>query len=223
MINVPKRKVLCFLLFLAAAVSAVAQPAWSKGGQILTASHEEGMKRARRSLEAEGYAITNTGSDFTGGAKGIHSAVITCVATTEGQLHVIIFVASAAVDGGVPGAERERLQAQMFKSSTSASNAAPPGTWDVQANGLHGKVGDRFTLSFPPGGVLSGRLWGTDVYTDDSSIATAAVHAGLISVQSGGTVTIEIRPGQSAYQGSVRNGVTSSSYGSWGASFVFVR
>ena len=54
-------------------------------------------------------------------------------------------------------------------------------------------------------------------------MAHAAVHAGLISVQSGGIVTIKIRPGRSAYQGSIRNGVTSSSYGSWGASFVFVR
>ena len=66
------------------------------------------------------------------------------------------------------------------------------------------------------------QLYGTDVYTDDSSICTAAVHAGLISFQAGGSVTIEIRQGQSSYAGSARNGVTSKGYGSWNGSFVFV-
>jgi hypothetical protein len=35
-------------------------------------------------------------------------------------------------------------------------------------------------------------------------------------------VVIEMRPGQSAYVGSTRNGITSSSYGVWGGSYVFV-
>ena len=65
-------------------------------------------------------------------------------------------------------------------------------------------------------------MWGTDVYTDDSSICTAAVSAGLITFQAGGSVTIEIRQGQSSYAGSTRNGVTSKGYGSWNGSFVFV-
>ena len=68
-----------------------------------------------------------------------------------------------------------------------------------------------------------GSIWGTDVYTDDSPICTAAVHAGLITVRSGGTVTLEIRPGQSSYTGSLRNGVNSQSWGSWHGSYVFVR
>jgi hypothetical protein len=64
-------------------------------------------------------------------------------------------------------------------------------------------------------------VWGTDVYTDDSSVCTAAVHAGLITLAGGGTVTAEIRPGQSSYKGSTRNGITSSPYASWLGSFIF--
>jgi hypothetical protein len=66
-------------------------------------------------------------------------------------------------------------------------------------------------------------VWGSDVYTDDSSICTAAVHAGLISFASGGTVTIEIRPGQASYGATSRYGVATSAYGNWHGSYVFAR
>ncbi|RPI21085.1 MAG: hypothetical protein EHM61_25600 [Acidobacteria bacterium] len=95
--------------------------------------------------------------------------------------------------------------------------------WSTQADRWRGQNSSRFTLSCPAGGTISSRLWGTGTYTDDSSICTAAVHAGLITVGEGGSVTIEIRPGASSYQGSSRNGVTSRDYGSWTGSFVFVR
>ena len=45
-------------------------------------------------------------------------------------------------------------------------------------------------------------VWGTDVYTDDSSICTAAVHAGLIEADDGGEVTFELAPGRDEYTGS---------------------
>lgn len=104
-------------------------------------------------------------------------------------------------------------------------NSGDPGTqkidWSKQADSLRGRNGQRFTYYCPPG-TVSSRLWGVDLYTDDSSICTAAVHAGLITAQSGGTVTIEIRAGANTYQGTTRNGVKSSRYGSWHGSFVFV-
>jgi len=100
--------------------------------------------------------------------------------------------------------------------------AATSVDWGAQANGMRGKDGQRFSFRCPGGGALSSRLWGTDVYTDDSSICTAAVHAGLITVARGGTVAIEIRPGQGSYRGTSRNGVNSSDYGAWRGSFVFV-
>lgn len=94
-------------------------------------------------------------------------------------------------------------------------------TWATQADNLRGRNGQRFTYICPSGAV-STRLWGTDVYTDDSSICTAAVHEGLITAQSGGTVTIEIRGGASSYQGTTRNGVKSTPYGAWHGSFIIV-
>lgn len=63
----------------------------------------------------------------------------------------------------------------------------------------------------------SGSIWGTNTYTDDSNPCRAALHAlGMTS----GKIRVTIAAGQSSYVGSTRNGVTSSSYGSWPGSYV---
>ncbi|XP_071985285.1 uncharacterized protein [Engystomops pustulosus] len=64
-------------------------------------------------------------------------------------------------------------------------------------------------------------VWGTQVYTDDSSICRAAIHAGIIS-NSGGEVTLLKTPGQASYSGSAKNGITTNNYGAWTGSFIFV-
>lgn len=95
-------------------------------------------------------------------------------------------------------------------------------TWGDQADKYRGQNGLRLTCNCPAGGDAS-RLWGTDIYTDDSSICLAAVHAGLITKANGGQIVIEIRAGQASYAGSNRNGVQSAGYGGWHGSFAFVR
>ncbi|MEQ1785651.1 MAG: LCCL domain-containing protein [Acidimicrobiales bacterium] len=70
---------------------------------------------------------------------------------------------------------------------------------------------------------LAHDLWGTDTYTDDSSICTAAAHAGLITLEEGGEVTFAFAEGQDVYEASERNGVTSGGYeDGWPRSFEFV-
>lgn len=63
-------------------------------------------------------------------------------------------------------------------------------------------------------------VWGTDVYTDDSALCHAALHAGAMPA-SGGTIHVRRAPGRSSYRGSTRNGISTSSYGEWGSSIVF--
>lgn len=114
------------------------------------------------------------------------------------------------------------LIAMMLVAPTLPAQDPVPGNWSTQANSYRGRNGERITFSFPAGGTLSPRVWGTDLYTDDSAIASAAVHAGIITTATGGLVTIEIRPGASSYRGSSRNGVTSRDYGAYYGSFAFV-
>ncbi len=74
-------------------------------------------------------------------------------------------------------------------------------------------------MLFQVTGSTQGSVWGTDVYTDDSSLATAAVHAGVLAEGENGVVIVTILPGRSGYTGSTRNGVTTYDYGSWHGSY----
>lgn len=97
------------------------------------------------------------------------------------------------------------------------SNPVANGT---TATSLRGRNGEHFTFCCPKD--IGGPIYGTDIYTDDSSICAAAVHAGSLSYGSAGMVTIEIRPGQSQYVGSNRQGNVSQSWSAFPGSFVVV-
>ena len=56
-----------------------------------------------------------------------------------------------------------------------------------------------------------GGVWGTDVYTDDSVMCRAAIHAGRIPL-SGGVITVMRGEGRQLYVGTTRNGVSSGDY-----------
>jgi len=75
------------------------------------------------------------------------------------------------------------------------------------------------TYYFRVTGEAAGSVWGTDVYTGDSAIATAAVHAGLIKVGETAVVKITVEQPLAKYQGSVRNGVTSHEFGQYGTAY----
>lgn len=59
-----------------------------------------------------------------------------------------------------------------------------------------------------------GSVWGTDVYTSDSRLAAAAVHAGILREGERGLVRVTLVDGDGLfYQGSLRHGVTTFDYG----------
>jgi hypothetical protein len=68
-----------------------------------------------------------------------------------------------------------------------------------------------------------GSVWGTDIYTMDSNLAMAAVHAGAL--KSGQTKVVQVRIlGQTnGFSGSIRNGVSTQNYGGFPAAYEFVK
>lgn len=109
-----------------------------------------------------------------------------------------------------------------------ANHAAPddPGTLAA----YQGQVGK--TLSFRVTGAVGaagagrvggGAVWGTDVYTLDSPLATAAVHAGVLKAGQTGVVRIKLLGPTPAFQGSTRNGITSSDWGPYNGAYQFVK
>lgn len=63
-------------------------------------------------------------------------------------------------------------------------------------------------------GTTSGSVWGSGPYTADSDLCRAARHAGVIA-EKGGEIVVSRIAGQSSYDGSSQNGVTTKSWGSY--------
>jgi hypothetical protein len=207
------------LLLVAAA--AQAQPAMSRGEQELPIPFDECMRRAEAGLLAEGYGnFWRTGSSVAG-YRDIHHAVIMCNGSPNGMTWVNIVVGSSHDDGNVPGAERERLQAQLNRSAGGVT-VEPATDWNTEADQYRGRNGERFAFECPPNGTVSDRLWGSNPYTDDSSVCTAGVHAGVITLQGGGRVVVEIVGEQSSFPESHQNGIQSRPYGYWYGGFRVV-
>ncbi len=61
----------------------------------------------------------------------------------------------------------------------------------------------------------AGMVWGTDIYTGDSVLAAAAVHAGAVELGETRVVKVTVMEPLSQYWGSDRNGISSQSYGPW--------
>lgn len=140
---------------------------------------------------------------------------------------VIAVAAAAACGGGSDDAdagdttttEKARTTTSVVETTTTGSPGGDD-PWLADAQEHRGDDGTEVDYDCPADGTLD-TIWGTETYTDDSSVCSAAVHVGLITVADGGTVTIEIAPGEDAYEGAVANDVTSLYYASWSGSFVF--
>jgi len=61
-------------------------------------------------------------------------------------------------------------------------------------------------------GATDKNIYGSDIYTYDSPLATAAVHAGAIKYAEKGVVKVTIMPGKSGFEQSERNGVMSRTW-----------
>jgi hypothetical protein len=75
---------------------------------------------------------------------------------------------------------------------------------------LESKIGQSFSIEAT--GSLRGPLWGTDIYTSDSDVGSAAVHAGVLQPSEHGVVKVTIVPPIPVFSGSTRNGMTSATW-----------
>ena len=93
-------------------------------------------------------------------------------------------------------------------------------TTNINAINKREKIGEKFTYSII--GSQEGTVWGDKIYTDDSIIAKAAVLEGICKIDEEKIVLIKMIEGKSSYSSSFKNGINSSSWGSWPASYIFI-
>ncbi len=98
-------------------------------------------------------------------------------------------------------------------SSAQAGVMPDPGNLDAFAQ----KIGA--TFQFQVTGSAAGTVWGTDLYTLDSPLAAAAVHAGILKEGERGVVKVTLLAGKQSYRGSSQNGITSSGWGPYEGSY----
>ena len=148
----------------------------------------------------------------------IHAGVIT---TAGGTVNVTI---APGLDG-YPASTANGITSSQWgswsRSFTVSAGGATAIECSTNAQSLPGDPGTVHQVMCPAG-CGSSTIWGTAVYSDDSSVCSAAIHNGTITT-AGGAVTVTIRPGLSTYPSSAFNGITSSQWGSWSRSFTVGR
>jgi hypothetical protein len=108
--------------------------------------------------------------------------------------------------------------AEEIKTGRIAGAQPDPGTM----TNFRGMTGKTFLFEVT-GNATAGTVWGTDIYTDDSSIAAAAVHAGILKAGEKGAIKVTVLDGEQGYTGTTRNGVTTNNYGPWQGSYKLER
>lgn len=184
------------------------------GGVVTT------INNASSSSTLVGTIASNGTITYTGGS-GLSLYRITAasvlIASGRPVFGSAFFVATTSSTGATT--EYSLQTSTTFTADTTGGGTAAVTAAPANLVGYRNKVGSvyQFTVT----GASRGAVWGTDVYTDDSAVAVAAVHAGVLAAGETGTVTITILPGQSSYPASTRNGVSSSSWGAWAGSYSF--
>ncbi|MBR0664294.1 OmpA family protein [Roseomonas hellenica] len=133
-----------------------------------------------------------------------------------------------------PGTTRRGVESISFGAYRSsyrfeniapaAQAAAPAASGPTQCPddmAVYAGSDETLTCLCPGEATLRGSIWGSDTYSADSATCRAAVHAGIIPL-TGGTVSLQMLPGQPRYIGTTRRGVQSMSFGAYGASYRFM-
>ena len=119
-----------------------------------------------------------------------------------------------------------RFEGVVAVAAPPEAPAAPPlieAGCSFHSNEIHADPGAVRRVSCPSGCAGIGVVWGSDPYTGDSPICSAAIHAGLITNDRGGEFMIVLDEGKPAYRGSKRNGIETHDWGASRASFRFKR
>ena len=78
-------------------------------------------------------------------------------------------------------------------------------------------------LELPMVGSARGHIYGDVIYSDDSDVATAALHSGTLKANESGNVTVYITGPRRSFSKMLRNGIQSHKFSYWPGSFTFDR
>ncbi len=179
------------------------------------------------------YVTGNEGTCF-GGEDNIYTdeSSLAVAAVHAGLLKVnetkLIKVKMLAGRDSYPSITRNGITSEEHEACEGSYQLSVPAPGDVAGapTNMSDYIGKYDILFlFKVTGQTEEAIWGgrNNVYTTDSHIGTAAVHAGVLKAGQTGIVRIKILPGQNAYPEVTRNGITSHEFGEWEGSYQFVK
>ncbi len=169
---------------------------------------QEMVVKLRGSLPADKLVVRDYDVVTTG-----HSKI-------SGKIHDAAFSVDTAQFGLQQMKLSDVLVMRSAKSAPAIEDVASvepdPGT----LNGVRSEVGKTFAYR------VTGRgdsfIWGTGIYTSDSTLAMAAVHAGVLKMGETGVVRVTIVAPPPIFAGSTQHGISSSPYGPFSGAYQIV-
>jgi hypothetical protein len=143
-----------------------------------------------------------------------HDVIRTELSMIAGKIVAPTLRARSFTFGDVPLklADVQAMSVNGFRDKEEVVNALPdPGSLTGYQQPQH--IGK--TYVFRVTGRADGSLWGTGTYTLDSTLAMAAVHAGVVKVGQTGNVRVTIFGPMAGFVGSTQNGITSAPYANY--------
>jgi hypothetical protein len=113
-------------------------------------------------------------------------------------------------EGNLDGALAIRERVRGLKAALVNANSDPGSLAHIEEP----EIGS--SLLFEVTGTTDGSVWGTDVYTGDSTLAAAAVHAGILQNGEQGVIRVTfVDTINVTFTGSTRNGIESRDFEGW--------
>lgn len=143
------------------------------------------------------------------------------ISTDDSVFSGTIAVPSLQVETVQFGVQNLRLSHICSLQARIGSFQAVPGPTKIADSMYNHRERDfAFTLT---GAQQGGSIWGSDIYTVDSFLPMAAVHAGKLQAGQTGVVRVRIVAPPTSFSSSTRNGVSSTYFGAYtGNAFVFL-
>jgi hypothetical protein len=142
----------------------------------------------------------------------------------------VVYTADSKLSGRIEAAEWKAETAQFGEVKVKLADLRSLGGAPAAAgkavkvipdpgspSGLNAQIGDTFYCQVT--GAPGGSVWGTDLYTTDSTIASVAVHAGVLAAGQTGVVKVMVVAPPASFQGSMRNGITTGDWPSYPAAY----
>ena len=114
--------------------------------------------------------------------------------------------------------DNDILQADYYEGGPALENSDY--STSINAVNKRDNIGNEYYYKIK--GSNEGTVWGDHIYTDDSNIAKAAVLEGKCQLGQEIILGIKIIEGKNSYSCASKNGVSSVTYGSWPASYIFI-